>query len=61
MNSTTVECFFYVGGFCETLECNADAFQGLWHSEKEKETEEGGSKRDLRMWPLILSKERSQA
>lgn len=50
--------FFYIGGFCETLECNADAFQGLWHSEKERERV---GERDLRMWPLSLSKERSQA
>lgn len=45
---------------CDTLACNADAFRGLWHSEKEKDREEM-SKRDLRTWPLILSKERSQA
>lgn len=24
-------------GFCETLGCNADAFQELWHSEKGKD------------------------
>lgn len=30
---------FFIGGICETLECNADASQGLWHSEKERQEE----------------------
>lgn len=43
MHSTTVckMSFFNIGGFCETLECNADAIQGLWHSEKGRQSREG--------------------
>lgn len=55
--------FLNISGFCERLECNADAcnsFVALRERETEQEKEREGE-RDLRTWPLILSKERSQA
>lgn len=39
-----VSFFCNIGGFCEKLECNADAFQGLWHSEKERVETKGESR-----------------
>lgn len=64
MKSTTM-CIFYVFfffllncGFCETLECNAEAFQELWHSEKGKDW--SGGRWGLRIWPLILNRERKK-
>lgn len=58
-------CFFfffvYIGGKCETLECNADAFQELWHSEKERDRDKAReSERDLRTWPLFEYRKESR-